>query len=255
MTSYTVSSDLKRALCAKGFIFGSVAMIVIITIASLSSIISVFSVQGALSNGFHATLILGALTSDDVTLVIPIICTLPFAAVFVEDIKSGFVKQYLPRSGVGAYIRGKLVASGLSGGLVLTAGLLFAYGISWLVFAPMEAAIGPKDIAEPYFAEILTKAVTVFLSGTFWSLTGFTLASLTMSRYMAYAAPFVIYYVLIILHERYFADFFILYPKEWISMTQIWILQNLGIWIVQLVLAAVMCTIFIFTAKARLENV
>jgi hypothetical protein len=235
--------------------FGAAAMVLMIAVASINSIMSGLSNPGALANGFHAQLILGALTADDVTLVIPIICTLPFAAVFVEDIKSGFVKQYLPRSGFSAYLRGKLVASGLSGGLVLTLGLFAAYGISWLVFAPMEAALGPKDVAEPYFAEILTKAVTVFLSGALWSLTGFTLASLTMSRYMAYASPFVIYYVLIILHERYFEDFYILYPKEWIAMSQSWILQNLGIWIVLIALSAVMSMLFIITAKARLENV
>ncbi len=255
MTTYSVSSDLKRALSAKGFILGAVAMIVMIAISSLNSIITGLSNTGALENGFHAKLILNALTSDDVTLVIPILCTLPFAAVFVEEIKSGFVKQSLPRSGVGAYLRGKLIASSLSGGLVLVAGLLIAYGISWLVFAPMEKALGSKDVAEPFLAEILTKALTVFLSGAFWSLTGFTLASLTMSRYMAYASPFVIYYVLIILHERYFADFYVLYPKEWLTMSQSWILQNLGIWIVLLLLSALMCMLFIFTAKRRLENV
>lgn len=255
MTTYTVSSDIKRALGAKGFLFGAAALIVMIAISSINSIIAAFSNPGALSNGFHAQLILNALTADDVTLVIPILCTLPFAAAFVEDIKSGFVKQYLPRSGVGAYLRGKLAASSLSGGLVLAAGLFVAYGISWLVFAPMEKALGPKEVAEPYFAEILTKALTLFLSGAFWSLTGFTLASLTMSRYMAYASPFVIYYVLIILHERYFADFYVLYPKEWLTMSQSWILQNLGIWIILLVLSALMCILFIFTAKRRLENV
>lgn len=255
MTIYSVSSDLKRALGAKGFLFGAAAMVLMIAVASLSSIVPIFLNTKALANGFHAKLILSALTSDDVTLVIPILCTLPFAAVFVEDIKSGFVKQYLPRSGVGAYLRGKLIASSVSGGLVLVAGMFIAYGISWLVLAPMEKAPLPKEVTEPFLAEILTKALTVFLSGTFWSLTGFTLASLTMSRYMAYAAPFVIYYVLIILHERYFEDFYILYPKEWLTMSQVWILQNLGVWLVLILLSAVMCMLFIFTAKRRLENV
>jgi hypothetical protein len=252
MITHSISSDIKRALRARGFLAGAAGMVLMIAVASLNAIISI---QGVLGNGFHAELILSALTSDDVTLVLPILCTLPFAAVFVGDIKSGFIKQYLPRSGVPAYIKGKILASGLSGGLVLVAGLFAAYGISALVFTPMEAALEPGVTAPPYLAEILTKALTLFFSGAFWSLTGFTLASVTMSRYMAYASPFVLYYVLIILHERYFSDFFILYPKEWIALSEPWVLQNLGVWILLLVLCAVASLLFGMTAKRRLENV
>ena len=252
MITYSVSSDIKRALSAKGFLFGTAGMVLMLAVASINAITAI---QGVLGNGFHAELILSALTSDDVTLVLPILCTLPFAAAFVDDIKSGFIKQYLPRSGVSAYIKGKILASGLSGGLVLITGLFIAYGISALVFTPMEAALKPDETAQPYFAEILTKALTLFLSGAFWSLTGFTVASMTMSRYMAYASPFVLYYVLIIMHERYFADFYVLYPKEWLAMSEPWVLQNLGVWIQLLILSAVISLLFGMTAKRRLGNV
>lgn len=250
--TYSISSDIKRALSAKGFLFGIAGMVLMLAVASISAI---SSIQGVLSNGFHAQLMLAALKSDDVTLVLPILCTLPFATAFVDDIKSGFIKQYLPRSGASAYIKGKIFASGLSGGLVLVAGLFIAYGISALVFTPMEAALKPDQIAEPYFAEIITKTLTLFLSGAFWSLTGFTLASMTMSRYMAYASSFVVYYVLIILHERYFADFYVLYPKEWLALSEPWVLLNLGVWIQLLMLCAVVGLLFGMTAKRRLENV
>lgn len=250
--THSVSSDIKRALSARGFLFGMAGMVLMIAVASINA---VSSIQGVQSNGFHAQLILAALKSDDVTLVLPILCTLPFATAFVDDIKSGFIKQYLPRSGVSAYIKGKIFASSLSGGLVLVAGLFIAYGLSALVFTPMEAALKPDQIAGPFFAEIITKTLTLFLSGAFWSLTGFTFAAMTMSRYMAYASPFVVYYVLIILHERYFADFFVLYPKEWLAMSEPWVLQNLGVWIQLLMLCVFISLLFGMTAKRRLENV
>ena len=72
---------------------------------------------------------------------------------------------------------------------------------------------------------------------------------------MAYASPFVVYYVLIILHERYFADFFVLYPKEWLAMSEPWVLQNLGVWIQLLMLCVFISLLFGMTAKRRLENV
>lgn len=253
MRTYTVSSDLKRALGTKGFFTGIAGIVLMIAIASIESISQLTA--GGLPNGYHAQLILNALTSDDVTLALPILCTLSFTAAFVDDIKSGYIKQYLPRSGTGDYIRGKLIACGVSGGLSLAAGLFIAYGISALMFTPMELALDPKAMATPYFAQIFTKALIVFLSGAFWSLTGLVFASLTMNRYMAYASPFILYYVLIILHERYFEDFYVLYPKEWLMQTQIWVLDYYGILILLLLLSAVMCLLFIITARRRLENV
>ena len=89
--THSISSDMKRALGAKGFLFGIAGMVLMIAVASISTITSI---EGLQPNGFHAQLILSGLTSDDVTLVLPILCTLPFAAAFVDDIKSGFIKQY-----------------------------------------------------------------------------------------------------------------------------------------------------------------
>lgn len=252
--TYAVSTDLKRALAAKGFVFGMAGMMLMIMIASIGGISEHLSSPGALPAGFHAKLILDALTSDDVTLALPVLCTLPFTTAFVDDIKSGYIKEYLPRCGVGDYIRGKLIACGVSGGLTLAAGVFAAYALSALVFLPMELVPDPKAAIVPYFAQICTKALIVFLTGAFWSLTGFTLASLTMSKYMAYASPFVLYYVLIILHERYFEDFYVLYPKEWLAQTQVWVLDYYGIVVLLLALSAVMCLIFIIAARRRLEN-
>jgi hypothetical protein len=230
-------------------------MFIVIAIASLNDIVSILTYSDTLANGYHAQIIIKALTSQEVTLALPIICALPYTAAYVDDIKSGFAKQYLPRSGVGAYIRGKLVACSLSGGFVLAAGILLAYGISALMFTPMELALAQDETAQPYLAEILAKIPTAFFCGAFCSLIGLALSSVSMSRYMAYASPFVIYYVLIILHERYFDSFFMLYPKEWIAQSEPWVLGNLGVWLVLIELSAVVGFLFVMTAKRRLENV
>jgi hypothetical protein len=196
-----------------------------------------------------------ALKSDWVTLALPILCALPFTAAYVDDVKSGFIKQYLHRSGVRQYIKGKLIACGLSGGLVLFCGIIMAYGLSALIFTPMELALEKDAVAQPYFAQVLMIAATLFLSGAFWSLVGFTFASLTMSRYMAYASPFILYYVLIILHERYFDKLYVLYPKEWLFPSDAWVLGSLGVILLLAILTAVISLSFVITAKRRLENV
>jgi len=255
MRTYSVSSDIKRALCSKGFLFGIVSMVLMMLITSLSSILPKIQSGVILPNGYHGKLILDALISNDVTLALPILCTLPFTAAFVDDIKSGFIKQYLPRSGVKSYIKGKLIACGLSGGLVLFLGIMISYGLSSLIFTPMELALAKNAVEEPYFAQVLMSAATIFLSGAFWSLVGFTFAALTMSKYMAYASPFILYYVLIILNERYFEKLYVFYPKEWLSPTRGWVFGTFGMILLLAELTTVVALAFVIIAKRRLENV
>lgn len=255
MNTDTITSDIKRSLTGKGFAIGISGMVLSIILSSLQSIIEVTRSTTPLQSGFHAQLITNALQSDWVTLAIPILCALPFTAAFVDDVKSGFIKQYLHRSGVKQYIKGKLIACGLSGGLVLFFGILIAYAISSLVFTPMELALGEGETAQPYLAKVLMAAATLFLSGALWSLTGFTFASLTMSRYMAYASPFILYYVLIILNERYFENLYVLYPKEWLFPSDFWVLGSLGVILLLTELTAIISLAFVITAKRRLSNV
>lgn len=250
-----ISSDIKRALSGKGFFAGVLGMTLVIALAATEGFIKLAQSPQALTNGYHAQWIMDALSSDWVTLALPILCALPFTTVFVDDIKSGFIKQYLPRSGRAAYIKGKLVACGLSGGLVLMLGILLAYGISALIFTPMELALGPEEIAQPYLAQLLTKAAMLFFSGAFWSLAGFSFAALTMNKYMAYASPFILYYVLIILNERYFPNLYVLYPKEWLFPSDVWVMGALGVILLLAELTAIVCAGFSIVAQRRLDNV
>lgn len=252
---YAISSDIRRALTGRGFIIGIIGTVIVIGLSSLDSIIEAARSAAPLQNGFHAQLVMTALKSDWVTLAIPIVCALPFTAAFVDDVKSGFIKQYVHRSGVRQYIKGKLIACGLSGGLVLFFGIVTAYVLSSLVFTPMEMALREGETAQPYIAQLLMVCATLFFSGAFWSLTGFTFAAETQSRYMAYASPFILYYILIILHERYFENLYVLYPKEWLFPSESWVLGSLGVILMLAELIAVISLAFTVAAKRRLSNV
>lgn len=252
MRKYTTSSDIKRALTGRGFIVAVIGSALVIFLASLESIIGIAQHSDTLPNGYHAQFIFDALTSDTMTLALPILCALPFTTAFVDDIKSGYIKVHLHRCNVKLYIKAKLTACALSGGLALMTGILLAYGISVLVFTPMEMALTENEIAQPYLAQLLLKSATLFFSGAFWSLVGFTFAAMTMSKYMAYASPFILYYVLIILHERYFENFYVLYPKEWLSPSDSWVLGGFGVIILLIILSAIMSLCFSIVAKRRL---
>ena len=250
-----ILSDIKRAFSEKGFIVGTLGMVLVITLSSLEAIITLTRFAHPLPNGYHAQFIIDALASDWFTLALPILCALPFTAAFVDDIKSGYIKPYLHRTTIREYIKSKLIACALSGGLVLFIGILISHSLSTLIYTPMELALAEGETAQPYFADMLTIAATLFFSGAFWSLVGFTFAALTMSKYMAYASPFIIYYVLIILNERYFKDLYVLYPKEWLFPSDVWVMGGFGVIALLCVLCAILCLAFAHIAERRIANV
>ena len=138
---------------------------------------------------------------------------------------------------------------------MLFTGAVLCYVLAVLIFSPMELALTEDQIAQPWFAQLLLKAATLFFSGAFWSLVGFTFAALTMSKYMAYASPFIIYYVLIILNERYFKDLYVLYPKEWLFPSDVWVMGGFGVIALLCVLCAILCLAFAHIAERRIANV
>jgi hypothetical protein len=251
----TIASDMRRALTSRGFFAGVVGVVIVVAFSSLEDAAMVLRTGEPFPFGQHARFIIDALRSDGMMLTLPILCALPFTTAFVDDCASGFIKQYLPRSGTAAYIKGKLIACGLSGGFVLFFGVVFAYGVFALVLMPMEWAAGEGETTLPLFAEVLAKAAILFFSGAFWSLMGFVLAAMTMNRYMAYASPFILYYVLIILNERYLSGLYVLYPKEWLNPSGFWVMGDFGVIVLLCVLVSILCLGFAILAKRRISDV
>lgn len=251
----TTLAALKQAIAGKGFLLGVAGVVLVLFLSGAESIIEAFRSEGSLQNGFHGRLILTALSSDGMSLALPILCALPFTTSFVDDMKSGFIKEYLPRTTIRRYISGKLFACAVSGGSVVPLGALIAAGMAALVFSPMEAAPVKGAVAPEYLAGLMSRLAPVFFCGAFLSVVGMTLAALTNSRYMAYASPFVFYYVLIILCERYFDALYVFYPKEWLDPSDLWKLGNAGAALLLLGLTVVAALCFGAAAKRRLAQI
>lgn len=250
-----ISGAIRQAVSGKGMYIGILSATVVLLLSTVQDVLLAFRSEELLQNGFHHTCIMNALASDAMTLALPIIAALPFTSSFIDDIKSGFVKEYLPRTTKSSYLLGKIFGSLVSGGLSVSLGVLLGYLVAALVFSPMEAALEPGAAARPYFEELMGKALLFFCSGAFWSLVGLTLATLTNSKYMAYASPFVLYYVLIILYERYFDTLYVLYPKEWTNPSAFWMWGNAGVVLLLLELSIISGLLFFHAAKRRLEQI
>lgn len=250
-----IPGAIRQAVSGKGMYIGILSATVVLLLSTVQDVLLAFRSEELLQNGFHHTCIMNALASDAMTLALPIIAALPFTSSFIDDIKSGFVKEYLPRTTKSGYLLGKIFGSLVSGGLSVSLGVLLGYLVAALVFSPMEAALEPGAAARPYFEELMGKALLFFCSGAFWSLVGLTLATLTNSKYMAYASPFVLYYVLIILYERYFDTLYVLYPKEWTNPSAFWMWGNAGVVLLLLELSIISGLLFFHAAKRRLEQI
>ncbi len=141
---------------------------------------------------------------------VPVLCTLPYSTAWLADYQTGFIKSYLPRTGVTSYILGKILSCGISGGGVELLG-------SWIY------------VCLKHDENMQWSPLLIFVSGMLWAVLAAVLAALSNSRYIAYGGAFVLYYVLVILHERYFQTLYCLYPYEWLAPEHTWIFGEWGV--------------------------
>lgn len=177
-------TDLLRAIKSKGFIIGFVVELIILFTSGLNS--------------------------DLFRMCVPVLCTLPYSTAWLTEYQSGFLKSSLARTSMTSYILGKILACGISGGL------LEIWGI-WLV-----SIIKPQE-------GITCQYGLIFLSGMLWAVLAALLAAWSNNRYIAYGGSFVIYYLMVILHERYFKQLYCLYPYEWLNPQHTWVFGNQGV--------------------------
>ena len=93
----TVASNLRQAVGSWGFLLSLAGAALIPLLSSVQGILAGFRSAELLSPGFHSDLIIGALSSEAMALALPILAALPYTASFIDDVKSGFIKEYLPR--------------------------------------------------------------------------------------------------------------------------------------------------------------
>ena len=145
------------------------------------------------------------------------------------------------------YLGSRLMVCFLSGALTVVCGALLAWGMAAMLLMPRTEA-GEVERG------ILTEALWLYaLSGGFWAVVGLSLSTLMESKYIAYASPFVLYYLLVILHERYTPALYVLDPAEWISPQARWPFGAIGPTAVVLELTVVFSILFLIRAERRLR--
>ena len=225
-------------------------MVLLLFLSSVDSMLQLFPCLSLLSNGYHSEFVSNALSSDTVASFVPILAVLPFAACYIDDIKSKFARFYLVRSSYATYLASRVLVCFISGGLVIVTGVLLAWGISSLLFLPIEKA---SEVPSEYNILLLKSCVLLFLNGGLWATLGIAMSTIMESKYISYSSPFILYYLLVILYERYFPDAWLLYPKNWLN-PEIWPYGVGSAVVFLLELTFFSGLLFYFRGRRRLES-
>lgn len=270
-----LKTDLRRAVCTWQFCAGAFGLSIAAFFGVFDRLLPLFQGEymDGLPEGYTIGLIFSALSSDVVLLVLPILCALPYTSAFLDDLGSNFYRAYLPRSGKRKYIRARIMSTALSGGLALFLGAVLIAAVFGIAFLPSEVTKelpemavqggmlpatedGSAEVlmAEQSFVGVVVTAFAFFLNGALWSLAGAILCTVTMNKYVAYASPFVLYYVLVILAERYFQNLYVLNPREWVNPSFGWALGKWGAIIFLSELIVILAFLYGYAMNRRLRN-
>ena len=193
-----------------------------------------------------------ALQSQIMVFFLPVAASLPAGAVFLQESKSGFLKLYCVRMNRMEYLKRKLFQVYVSGAFPFFLAGLLAFLICFLFFFALEIVgeIKGEEILEAF---LLLMRICL-IGGMLAELSGF-FAAIFLNYYMAYGLPFVCFYFLVILKDRYLPDMYAMYPAEWILCEENWGESGNGIWLFLLAFTALALILHGFLLDLRLKEI
>ena len=247
-----VVSEWKLLIFSSGFYVGILLVMAGGLLGGGSLILSIRGGMDLGDNVIFFTVAQEAMASDLFCMMMPIACVLSGATSFMEDMHSRFLWYRCLRSQKKPYLFSKVLTALLSGGVVAVIGSLFIFIICLALFWPDAGQWKLfQEYREVYFRLMVGNIGLACFNGTFWVLVGAVVSIITNSKYMAYASPFIIYYVWTTLLDSYFPEMYMLNPGEWEAP------QRLAIWICILIFAildSVMAVIYYKTMERRLKD-
>lgn len=249
-----LATDVKRAFLSPGFLIALAGTF----LAGFLGVYDQMSAQLAgksmmmVTGEVSASLAFSAMYSQLTLLLLPILCTLPHTHSFTEDVNSRFIRAFLPRAGRRPYLVSRAATTALSGGLAVVLGILLLLLFYTLLIPPEGKPLTVDPMIAATHINFLSRIPLLFVNTCIWALVGGIAAASMMNRYMAYAVPFILYYVLSSFQGRYFTGYYAANPQEWIYP------EHLGFpaaYATALAVLAAAFLIYYFLMKRRLRDV
>lgn len=168
---------------------------------------------------------------------VPVAAAIPYSTAWIVDYQSGFIKQYIGRTTKMAYIMGKFLACGVSGGGAILMG-------AWLSSFFIKES---KQVEYQY--------LPIFAAGFVFAVLAQLIATVSMSRYIAYGGGFVICYALVIVYERYVRNLYMLCPYEWSNPQKEWMFGETGLVMFLIGISLVLLEGFALTVGRKLNDI
>lgn len=208
--------------------------------------------DSVLPAGTFLTLAKDSLRSRTVFFLLPITAVLPCGDVYIRERQWNFLRLLIIRRGKTAYSVDKMITTAFSGALVWILGAGFAGLLFFLLF------FGKEEIFcwswEPV-GELLTIVARTALTASAFASFSAVCGVASGSVYLAMGLPFVLYYMLMILRERYLPQIYCMDPSEWIKGEEFWGSGQRGLWIFLILLAVFFMVIHGLVLEKKLEEI
>ena len=169
----------------------------------------------------------------------------------MDEYKSGIYKFVLVRKERKKYIISKAITNAIAGGSILVAGTVAFILCTWIVFLPMEKGFSWR-IIQNFLGKYGQMLCQFFAFGALEAEIGMWISTLVNYRYMAWLAPFMSEYLLIILCERYFPECRVFYPPDWLVVQADWPLHGWSVFFWLLFLTGIAGYAFADAARRRI---
>ncbi len=204
--------ELKRALLAPAFWLAVIGFLAILVYCN-ADILKTLADELKKAEDLDMTeVILSAVRSHTALFAIPILATVPFSCSILDDLSSHFIKSLFTRVSKLRYAVTKTAAVALAAGLTAMLGVvLYAVSIYGIIAFIDEA---PTVTCANILSTIL-QSLIYFAYFAMWGVFGAICGMLTDSKCVTYCAPFILYYVLVIIKSRYLHTFDAIDPRLW----------------------------------------
>ncbi len=233
------------------FLFG-IILIVMVTIVSEGAMLTKLanSCQSAEGPGWFVGYSY-CMNGTNTLLFIPIAVALPAGENVEAELRSRFFIFSYPRTGKWEYLFSKAIGLLVSGGFLAFLSMIFLMAVSIVSFGHIPALMPEEVNVLALYSKTLLSFPRIFLNGALWALVGGLASVVSQNRYMAYAAPFVMYYILTTFQERYYQKLFFLSPRYWATTLYYGDFFCIGILLVNSLFLAFF---FMYAIKRRLEH-
>lgn len=202
MTKGYFKAELKRAIYSRNTLFSAVLIYVCIFIGTVEYLFQFTSMTNAtylfLMGHSKGTLSI-------ISLLFPILVSIPFAASYVSDLQSGFIQYIYVRMGRLKYIAIRLLVNGLVSGGVISSSLLISFFFFMLIrgfdvspssYINVSLKNGLYELYHNWtVGYILLFILHSFISGVLFSTLGLGLSTFLKNKYFAVLSPFLFYIV------------------------------------------------------------